>query len=260
MNTMPSRSCRASVLILVLWLVIILGVLGIAYSATIKAQADAFAMTRGRKEAYWAARAGIERAYAELNAADPTTIGLNDPLFSDEDAYKDQKIGTAAYSLVVDPVEDGEKIRYGLSDTAARLNINNATEEMLKKLDGMTDEMAESLIDWRDADDQPLVAGAEYDYYNSLDDPYVPRNGAFLSLRELIRVKGWAEVFRAAAPDPYERFLPEPPPAPEIGPVDARHILGRLTAWSAESNMAQDGKTKLSLQSATENDLRNRAG
>ncbi|MCE5229987.1 general secretion pathway protein GspK [bacterium] len=247
-------------LILVLWLLIILGVFGITYSASVKSQYDSFQMTRGRKEAYWAARAGIERALADLTQADMTTIALNDKLFDDPEHYKDQKVGPATFSLIVDPVEDGEAVRYGVFDTAARLNINNATEEMLLKMEGMTDEMAQSLLDWRDGDDMAREAGAEYEYYQSIEEPYVPRNGAFMSLRELIRVRGWSPVFRAVTPDPYERFLPSPPESPEIDRVEAVHILGRITAWSADSTMAPDGQKKLALKSATESDLKSRAG
>jgi general secretion pathway protein K len=51
-------------------------------------------------------------------------------------------------------------------------------------------EVVESLTDWVDADDEELEYGAEAGYYNSLENPVVPRNGAVDFIDELLQVRG----------------------------------------------------------------------
>ena len=45
---------------------------------------------------------------------------------------------------------------------------------MLMGLPGMTDDMADAILDWIDADDTPREQGAESDFYGSLDHGYAP--------------------------------------------------------------------------------------
>src|SRR5204863_8122504 len=83
---------------------------------------------------------------------------------------------------------------------SARLNINtvlladNAQQGNAKKillgLPGMTDTIADAILDWIDPDDDQRDTGAERDYYTSLDPPYAPRNGPLGSIEELLLVKG----------------------------------------------------------------------
>jgi hypothetical protein len=61
---------------------------------------------------------------------------------------------------------------------------------MLLKLPGMTDEIADSIIDWRDTDEQVSATGAESEYYQSLQPPYQCKNGPFETVEELLLVKG----------------------------------------------------------------------
>ncbi len=49
--------------------------------------------------------------------------------------------------------------------------------------------------DWMDADKLKRLNGAEDEYYQSLKQPYLPRNGALETLDELLLIKGFKEVF-----------------------------------------------------------------
>ncbi len=252
---------RGSVLLLVLWMLIILGVLGLAYSSSVRGQLSAMIMTRGRTEAYWAARAGIEKAAVLLAEADLTQLAGDDPLFDSEPLFRDQQVGGVAFfSISADALEPDAPPRYGLTDAASRININLIDEQMLLAMPGMTYPLAHALLDWRDSDDLPREAGAEFDDYMTLDDPYPPRNGPLRSVSELLRVQGWPELFRAARPDPYESFMSEPPPPSDFDQLEARLILASLTAWSADDGLAPDGRQRLDLASASESDLRQQLG
>ena len=65
-----------------------------------------------------------------------------------------------------------------------------ATTNPLLYLPNMTPEIADAILDWIDQDDTPREYGAESEYYQSLNPPYLPRNGALHSLDELLLVAG----------------------------------------------------------------------
>jgi type II secretory pathway component PulK len=105
------------------------------------------------------------------------------------------------FSLVAPAMEDGRRrgIRFGLEDESTRLNLNavlaaeqgkpDAGKTMLMTLPGMTEPIADAILDWMDADDQPRQFGVEQEYYSALDPPYAPRNGPLETIEELLLVR-----------------------------------------------------------------------
>jgi type II secretory pathway component PulK len=91
-------------------------------------------------------------------------------------------------------------VRYGFEDESTRLNLNfllladkfqeNGGRTLLLSLPGMTEEIADAILDWLDEDDDLREFGAEYDYYQTLEPPYTPTNGPFRSVEELLLVRG----------------------------------------------------------------------
>jgi hypothetical protein len=61
---------------------------------------------------------------------------------------------------------------------------------MLLRLPGVTEEIADAILDWMDEDSEPREFGVEDDYYAGLDPPYYTRNAIPDSLDELLLVKG----------------------------------------------------------------------
>jgi general secretion pathway protein K len=93
-------------------------------------------------------------------------------------------------------------------DANSCLNLNRADEEMLRsffralEVDfGLADRIAQSVVDWRDADDLRRARGAERDDYVRLGSPVLPPNAPFRSLDELRHVQG-------VTPDILERARP----------------------------------------------------
>lgn len=89
--------------------------------------------------------------------------------------------------------------QYGVVDEGGKININalmvmdptgKKLYNMLMLLPNMTDEIANSIIDWVDADSTPLAGGAESDYYSGLSPPYSAKNAPLDSIEELLLVKG----------------------------------------------------------------------
>ena len=249
---------RASILILVLWMLILLGVVGLSFSSSVCTQIHAFRARRGRIEAYWAARAGVEQAMAVAAQTDLRRLIDTDPLFDDAELFAEQQIGPAQFSLIASAGEADSEPRFGLIDEAARLNINTAEADVLGRLPGITEPMVHCLVDWRDRDDEPEASGAEIEVYESLDEPYPVRNGPLASVRELMRVRHWPGVFRLADPDPYERYATTPPELPPIEPAVARQLLDMLTTWSIQSTVAPDDRAKLNLNDDSEDELKRR--
>ncbi len=79
---------------------------------------------------------------------------------------------------------------YGLIDESSKLNITYATSDMMQQM-GITAELADSIVDWRDADSEITGSdGAEDEYYAAKPVPYTAKNEPFETLEELLLVKG----------------------------------------------------------------------
>jgi len=168
---------KGLILVAVLWVVVLLG--GIV--ATIGRASLLDLKMRGSRvdsiRCKWACKGGIEKAAAVLNED-----------LTDSDSFHDYWYANAVDFN--DIVLDGCVLNVKVIDEAGKLNINTATFVQLMQLEGMTEEIANSILDWRDGDDEPKIGGAEGGYYESLHYGYRIRNGRFRTIRELLLVKG----------------------------------------------------------------------
>jgi hypothetical protein len=89
--------------------------------------------------------------------------------------------------------------RFGPTDEMGKINLNawmavdptgQTLYAALLKLPNMTEEIADSIIDWLDSDDSQRPSGAESAYYGGLDPPYQAKNGPLATVAELLLVKG----------------------------------------------------------------------
>jgi type II secretory pathway component PulK len=155
-------------------------------------------------------------------------------------------------------------IRYGLENESARLNLNTVlladsmqegnAKKILMGLPGMTDALADAILDWIDPDDDQRESGAERDYYSSLEPPYAPRNGPLGSIEELLLVKGvtpallfGADLNRNGVIDGNEQNLANIDNVDNSNGVLNRGWAAYLTVDSAEANVRPDGKPKIDL-------------
>ena len=78
-----------------------------------------------------------------------------------------------------DPNAASQPYRFGVVDEAGKINVNAllaldngkgdvGIHQILMALPNMTDDVANSILDWLDPDDTPRTDGAEDDYYSSL--------------------------------------------------------------------------------------------
>ena len=109
----------------------------------------------------------------------------------------------ADFTVLVSNLDDDGNlggVRYGLEDESTRLNVNalvtidgiaeNAGRDLLMALPGMTEDVADAILDWMDEDDEPREYGAESSYYQTLKPPYYAKNGPLDTVEELLLVRG----------------------------------------------------------------------
>ncbi|MBU0464061.1 MAG: general secretion pathway protein GspK [Proteobacteria bacterium] len=98
----------------------------------------------------------------------------------------------------VDMNVDGVKLRFRLDNEGSRININTAddakirqavvdifNESDIEKANLLTD----AILDWKDNDDLVRTQGAEKAYYESEGLNYLPADGLFKTMTELLLVK-----------------------------------------------------------------------
>jgi general secretion pathway protein K len=168
-----------------LWLIVILGVTASYYARGLREEAFIVRNYREKEQAKLYAMAGVHHALALLSH--PPSNGVNidrntlDLYFS---GLKHTAFDEGGYDVVV-------------TDEERKININYASRDVIRGLltgiglhSLQADSIADAIVDWRDADDLPLLNGAESSYYRSLPTPYSSKNAQFHAVEELLLVRG----------------------------------------------------------------------
>jgi len=162
-------------------------------------------------------------------------------------------------------------LRYGLEDESTRLNLNvllildnqvpGSGRTLLMALPGMTEDVADAILDWLDPDDTPREAGAEVDYYSGLSPPYAPKNGPVDTVEELLLVRGVTPQLLFGVDINHNYQLDRHEQAEEntsgasTDPDAFRGWCAYLTIYSVEWNITPDGNPKVYLNTADLNKL-----
>jgi len=185
---------RGVILIALLWILMILSVIALSFARESFVDVAVARNTRDLADAYYIARAGIATTVYQLI----------------QKTYLPQRTQQDLLALPVDPIDLGKVTgQYGdgeyeveIQDESGKINLNFVTPaatEQLRTLMGIVgiqspdaDIILDSIIDWRDADAIPQPNGAEADFYQTLQPPYLPRNGngTMSSLEELLLIRG----------------------------------------------------------------------
>jgi type II secretory pathway component PulK len=269
---MKSRRPAGMVLVFVLVMIVILGlaVFGVAERMLLERKA---AMRLGRRaQARASAESGVEMARQFLDRQPGEQDGAggsydNPQLFRDilvaDDALPRDR---GRFTLVAPRVQDGASatIRFGLEDESTRINLrtilsmDQATagnaKNMLMGLPGMTDSIADAILDWIDADSTPRPQGAEADYYSAITPPYAPRNGPPATIEELLLVRGVTPqlLFGLDAALLADRGSANKTGNALDGVDNSDGSMDHgwaayLTVYSMESNLRADGTPKINL-------------
>ncbi len=100
------------------------------------------------------------------------------------------------------PQAEGITVR--IYDHAGKINLREIGRPRMRALlekklgedaDDQIDELIAAWGDWVDLSDSTGIDGAERDYYEALENPYIPRNGKLETVEEILHVRGFDEVF-----------------------------------------------------------------
>ena len=202
------RPRRGVLLMLVLIVVAVLSLAGYSFLELMWSERKAAHMTVKQAQARELAASGVEMAKQFLGQDPDVQLqagGYYDNpgtfravLVADDSAPKDR----GRFTFVAPRFEAGQPagIRYGVENESAKLNLNilltadaasqNGGRNLLMGLPGMTEDIADCIMDWIDSDDDAREYGAESDYYMSQSPPYAPTNAVPQTLDELLLVKG----------------------------------------------------------------------
>ena len=175
---------RGSILIIAMWVLVALVGLVLVMSRSVRVESQGSRNRVAAIEAAAAERAGEQYVLSQIDqaAGDAVTAGAVQA--------ESVPVGLAYFWVLRADREEDQQPDYGIDDEGSKLNINTASRDMLLKLPGMTAEAADSIIDWRDEDENPGENGAESSYYQALPRPYACKNAPFETTEELLLVKG----------------------------------------------------------------------
>ena len=224
-----------SVLVLVLWIVVLLTVMTAVLARTSRLDTRIAGISSDRIRCKWASRAGLETAIAVLNDDDASSDSLGDTWYDSEVDFNDISF-------------DGCSVDVEVIDELGKLNINKVTKAQLMYLPDMTEEIANSIVDWRDKNDKIRDGSAEEGYYSNLPHPYAIRNAPFKTIRELLLVKGVTP-----------QFLYGPGKYPLSAGIEYSEEnegwITYLTCYSREKNVDADGIERVNINTANEQEL-----
>jgi len=260
---------RGVVLIIVLIVVGVLSLAAYSFTHMMLAHNETTIISGRQVQAQLLAASGVEsaRAFLMLDAATQAEAGgiyHNPASFQAVQVLVSEDPNDQGRFTILAPALDEEGnlagTRYGLEDESGRLNINallkideaakaagieNAGRDLLMALPGMTEDVADAILDWMDSDDELRDFGAEFGDYME----YSPKNGPLETVEELLLVRGVTpdllfgyDVNRNGMIDASEMEN-----AGDITGMMARGWSAYLTLFSQENNVNSLGEPRIDL-------------
>jgi general secretion pathway protein K len=229
MHLCPTRKPGESgiAMILVLGAVIVLTALVAGFSYSMKVEARLAQNYQSDAEMQWMARSGVELARYILSQEMQAPGGrnfdaLNQKWAGGVGSFTNDAL--AGISLTDNIIGRG-RFSIKITDQERRFNINAADRFVLQQALMMMNvdaslqgTLVDSIMDWKDPDNDPGINGAESDdFYLRLTPPYYAKNGPIDDISELLLVKGMSpEVYWGSSSTNVARSENAPRPG-EVG-------------------------------------------
>jgi type II secretory pathway component PulK len=271
----PTRQERSGVVLLaVLIVIVILTLAAYQFSQLMTYESKAADSAVRAAQARALAQSGVNYAAALLSNTDSFTNTLNSNPYDNPTAFQDVivqssdqprlqgRFSLAAPLSIDDPLFGTNAFRFGVTDESSKINLNTFMNidssgqtlyNVLMQLPNMTDDVANSILDWIDTDDDTRSNGAESDYYSTLTPPYQTRNGPPDSIEELLLVKGMTPQLLFGN-DLNRNGVLDPEEDDGSGQVD-RGWSQYLTVYSRERNVDSQGNPRIYVNESDLNDL-----
>jgi DNA uptake protein ComE-like DNA-binding protein len=224
---------------MVLWIVTVLSAMALEVGLLTRLRLQATGNCSDGIRALMLARAGVERAVAELKAHGSRAATLLELLESDQVLYHDVDLGDGSYTLLAGHDEGSGEVLFGIGDETAFINVNEADERMLGAIPGLNVDLVEGIMALRE----------ELDGIDELEDlRTIPGIDEVLLYGEDRNRNG---VLDLAEDDGDATW-----PADDGDGILARGLAGYLTCHSAARNLTVDGDERVNINSADEQELR----
>ncbi len=189
-------------IILVLIVITVLGILAAGFAYAMKVEIRLSANAGNDSELEWLGRSGVELAryvlgqsmgapYTSLHqlwAGGPGGPNETNSVLMDIDLQNNQ-LGDGRFSVKIVDLERRFNINSGIPNAEKLLILNRALTLMGVEA-GEAETIQDSILDWIDVDDNPLLSGTEGGFYLGLERPYSAKNGPIDDLAELLLVRG----------------------------------------------------------------------
>jgi DNA uptake protein ComE-like DNA-binding protein len=246
---------RGFLLVAVLIVIMLASMVVASLLFRMRAEETATAAGAGSEQAWASAMSGISEAMRVAAQSAPGALDWRDnpAIFRDRLVF-DDGADKWYFSIYSQGEADREELSFGLTDEASKLNINQATEEMLEKLPKMTPYLVQGLLDFLDPDSTPRPEGAEQEYYDALPTPYKVFNGPLHTFDELLLVRGFSPALLYGE-DANWNFQLDPneddgdvqfPPDNKDGKLDGG-LRQYLTVSSYDLNQDNSGRPRIDL-------------
>ncbi|HLX94864.1 MAG TPA: general secretion pathway protein GspK [Verrucomicrobiae bacterium] len=190
-------------LVIVMIAIFLLSVMAAIFATSMKVETKLAQNAEHGEQLLWLGRSGVERARwilsQQLTIPNEPYDSLNQFWASGQASFDESNSVFSGLALDNYRVGDGT-ISIKIVDLERKVNINTANAAALQQaltLMGVGADqisvISDSILDWIDPDDNPHLAGAESDYYQSLNPPYYAKNAPIDDLSELLLVKGIAD-------------------------------------------------------------------
>lgn len=183
-NKITINRSRGTVLIVVIWIVLILASMVIVLAHFVRVEAVAASNYTSMVKADAVANGAIQYVLAMLASQDQSQVSY------ESSPYEAIQVGEGYFWVLKPNLSDDSNYEFGPTDEAGKVNLNEASLETLLKLPAMTSELANSIIDWIDENEEVTTGGAENEYYLLLPNPYQCKNAPLETIEETILIKG----------------------------------------------------------------------
>lgn len=196
-----------AVIIIVLWTSVLLTILVTAMAGKVRLSAKAATFNQQASTQWAQLMAAVNQAEMELMLENMTR-----PIGEQLEESEEGEIRIPAYRFNGQPLTlnypQADNIVVRIYNHGGKINLNRIPRRSMQQLienrlggpfeadPEQVQDLLTTWTDWTDLNSLEGINGAENDYYQSLDQPYFPRNNPELdTVEEIMHVKGFAELF-----------------------------------------------------------------
>ncbi|MDB5289311.1 MAG: comEA protein [Phycisphaerales bacterium] len=239
---------RGIIFVTAMWVTIILGVLVLLFAREMRMESTGSANRLATQQAS-AIELGVEQYV--LSAVDACK---GDAVTVLQTPAEQIQLGNGYFWIMQTLSTDDNTYAFGITDESSKLNLSVAGDAELAKLPGITQQAADGIVDWRDADSTVTGQGAETSYYQALQRPYTAKNSPFESVEELYLVAGvtdeimWGQDLNHNGVLEQEEVAAGGMSGAFNGGVDSsRGIAPFITVWGKEPNTDASGNPRVNV-------------